>query len=101
MVFHPFEPRFDSFEWDDAKFEANLLRHGFDFRDVLLPLLQPHLVQQSNRGGEARHIGLVSIGSRRVAAIYTIRGDACRVISVRAARDYEREAYDAGFVGGS
>jgi uncharacterized DUF497 family protein len=54
-----------AFEWDERKRLANLTKHGIDFRDAV------------------------------VAVVWTDRGGAIRIISVRAARRNERQIYHA------
>ena len=88
---------YDTFEWDERKREANLLKHGVDFADASTAITAPHLVTLGRAGHEARWIALVKIGHRIVAVIYTLRNRSCRIISARVARRNERKTYDSHF----
>lgn len=77
-----------------AKSKANLAKHGIDsemaqdlWRDV------EGLVAPSRYPGEPRKLLVAQRGGKLWAAIFTERGDAIRIISVRRARDNERTAY--------
>jgi len=93
------ETDYDSYEWDEAKRESNLSKHGIDFLDVALAMQEPHLVAPAHHHGEDRWIALVMLESRLIAGVYTVRDGACRIISARVARKNERKAYDANFSG--
>jgi uncharacterized protein len=84
---------FKDFEWDDAKERLNIERHGIGFDEALVALSKPHIEQRSDRMGEARRLAICPSFSRIVAVIYVMRGDTLRIISARAARDYEKEQY--------
>ena len=55
---------FDRYEWDEAKRESNLSKHGIDFLDVALAMLEPHLVAPARHDGEDRWIALVMLETR-------------------------------------
>lgn len=88
------------FEWDDTKAAANLAKHGFDFVDAIEAFEGPLLVQASPRGDERRNLALGVCGGLIVAIIYVQRGERIRLISVRRARAYEREAWHDRFAQG-
>ena len=88
------------FEWDEEKRFSNLVKHGIDFVDAPLLFMRPYLRKSARTtAGEQRWIAIGMIEDEWVAAIYTERGSAIRLISVRRARRGERKAYDEAFGG--
>lgn len=85
------------FDWDDAKAAANLAKHGvpfeavteFEFTSALF------LVDDRRLYGEVREWALGVIGNRLHLLVFTRRGPAMRVISLRAASRRERTQYNA------
>jgi hypothetical protein len=82
------------FEFDAAKSKTNLAKHGIDFemaqelwRDV------EGLVAPSRQPKEPRKLLIAQRNGKLWTAIFTERGDAIRIISVRRSRDNERNAY--------
>jgi uncharacterized protein len=82
------------FEFDDAKSKANLAKHGMDFemaqdlwRDV------DGLVIPSRYPKEPRKLLIAQREGKLWTAIFTERDDVTRIISVRRARDNERNVY--------
>jgi uncharacterized DUF497 family protein len=90
---------FASFEWDDAKEQSNIKKHGIGFDEALAALTQPHIEQRSDRTGEARMLAVCPLFGRIITVIYARRGDALRIISARAARDDEKEQYRDHYLG--
>ncbi len=88
------------FEWDDNKRASNAQKHGIDFIDAVQIFAVPGLTARSDRGGESRLLRIGPLHGRYVAVIYTIRGDAYRIISARRARDGEIRAYHESYPGG-
>lgn len=87
-----------TFEWDEAKRHTNLDEHGLDFLDADLVLEGPHLLTEARTvDGEVRHLAIGRIAGRHVAMIFTERDGAIRVISLRKARQREREQHQAAF----
>ena len=87
------------FEWDEAKREANLVKHGVDFVDALEVFADPLRIQRIDTRREyreARRQVLGRVGEQVVFVVYTVRGEARRVISARRASRDERRAYLAG-----
>ncbi|MCZ8148449.1 MAG: BrnT family toxin [Roseomonas sp.] len=81
-------------EWDERKRLANIAKHGLDFEDADLVFEQPHLVGEARAvGDETRHCAIGYVGEGLVAVIYTMRGEAIRIISMRKARDNERRRF--------
>ena len=84
---------FDAFEWDEVKAHWNYKKHAIRFEDAAAALSFPHLEEPSDRNGEKRTLAICPVAARIVAVVYTLRDDKCRIISVRAARDYEQREY--------
>ncbi len=90
------------FEWDEQKRLSNLVKHGLDFWDAWAVFESAHLVVPSTQGGEeARFLAIGTWEDRAVTVVYTLRGDAIRVISFRRARHEERRRYQDALSGGT
>lgn len=83
------------FEWDENKNQANIKVHGVDFSDAHLIFDAPILMKLDNRKdyGEDRFIGLGVLYGVIVIIVFTKRGDAIRIISIRRANQHERKVY--------
>ena len=89
------------FEWNDAKREANLAKHGIDFMDAVA-IWQESIIDPADTrvvAGEERRVALGMIGKDEliIAVIYTWRGKARRLISARRGRRHERAHYQDRF----
>lgn len=84
-----------SFEWNEAKRPATLAKHKIDFRAAIAVFGQDPLYIKSVRGDEKRWIAVGMLNGIEVAAVFTLRGDATRIITARRARHGERRAYHA------
>lgn len=93
------EEAFSAFEWDEAKRQANLEEHGIDFEDAATIFARPYLRIRSDRNNEVRFVAIGCIEDVEIAVVYTVRPEACRIISARRARTNERKEYHAA-VGG-
>ena len=85
------------YEWDEAKREANLRKHGFDFDDADIVLENPKRITFAESGrGEKRWRDLAFVETVRsvLAVVYTIRGYNVRIIPFRKASRKERRIYD-------
>ena len=81
------------FEWDEAKRQSNLQKHGIDFRAaVRLFDVRPLKLQYSPRT-ELRSRATGPLEGRMLTITYTRRGQNVRIISVRRARKSEIQAY--------
>jgi uncharacterized protein len=85
------------YEWQEAKREANLAKHGLDF--ILAPLVHEadfKLSIPSPRGDEARWVDVARVEGELIvlALVYTMRGEATRVISLRKANRKEKRRYE-------
>jgi uncharacterized protein len=84
-----------NFEWDENKNITNVQRHGIDFQDARLIFEHPMLVKADTRKdyGEKRLVGLGQLYDVVVVIVFTKRGNAIRVISIRRANRNERKIY--------
>jgi hypothetical protein len=88
------------FDWDPAKSEGNLQKHGISFRVATQVFDDPdRRYSDSTREGEGESralvIGQISDG-RLFTVVFTMRNDVTRIISARRARHAERRAYGQG-----
>lgn len=83
------------FEWDEAKRQRNLSRHGIDFAD--LPLLFDGatvlLVDDRFDYGEIRFTTLGLLNGIVFLVVHTETDEVIRLISARKATKYEEESY--------
>jgi uncharacterized DUF497 family protein len=84
-----------TFEWDPDKHQANLAKHGIDFRDAVRIFEAPVLekVDARHEYGETRIVSFGLLDDVELTVVYTMRGRTRRIISARRARGSEREAY--------
>lgn len=85
------------FEWDAAKAELNLQKHGVDFADAVIALEDAlaATMPDPDSSGEDRYITLGTDALGRLLVVsYTWRGEALRVISARQATPRERRQYE-------
>ena len=82
-------------EWDEAKRAANLAKHGIDFSLAEQFNFEGARISPDERRnyGEARFIALGFVGTRQYVLIFTMRGEAVRVISMRKANTRESESH--------
>jgi len=81
------------FEWDEAKSNANLVKHGMAFDDASEIFYGPVVVKRSNRDNEERWIAIGESNDQIVTVIFTRRNDLIRIISARRPRPDEKRAY--------
>ena len=85
------------FEWDEAKNQQNIHKHGFEFVDAPEIFADPLLVELDtrNRYGEERWTGIGLLGNRIVVVTFTYPDeDTIRIISLRKALKHERKKLD-------
>lgn len=90
------------FEWDEAKNEANIQKHGIAFKDAVEIFNHPMLSMQDQRYAydEDRWIAIGWIKTLVGVVVYTERrGELIRIISARKAtkrevRNYEKRIYN-------
>jgi len=87
-----------SFEWDEAKSQANLLNHGVSFEEAKTVFGDPLSITISDREhsvGEFRFIDIgISSYQRLLIVVYTERRSNIRIISSREATATERKVYE-------
>jgi len=84
-----------NFDWDEEKSRTNQDKHGIDFETAKnlwldedqIEIYAPHPI-------ENRRIIIAKYHNKIWAAIYTIRNDTIRIISVRRARKREVNLYE-------
>lgn len=82
------------FEYDSKKSEANKAKHGIDFEQAkALWDDRNMLVVDSQYSSEERQMGIAQLSNKIWSAIFTVRGEKVRLISVRRARDEEVKRY--------
>lgn len=83
------------FEYDPEKSKINAAEHGIDFNDARrLWLDGKGLVVSARSVTEPREAIIAERDGTLWTAIYTLRGESIRIISVRRSRDEERERYN-------
>ncbi len=82
-------------EYDAVKSRRNAVRRGLDFAMAKELLTGPHLRRPDARRdyGEERTLAYGLIGGRMHVCVYTLRGGAHRIISLRKANRREIDAY--------
>ncbi|HPB11258.1 MAG: BrnT family toxin [Kiritimatiellae bacterium] len=84
------------FEFDPDKSATNLMKHGIDFLEAqALWEDADRLIVPARTQGEARYMLVGKMGQKHWSAIFTYRGEAVRIISVRRARKEEVDAYES------
>ena len=81
------------YEWDEDKRQSNIDKHRIDFQSVHAFEWATAVTEPSPRGGEMRYIAIGYIGDRLRTVIYTERGAATRIISLRPSSDSEEARY--------
>ena len=81
--------------YDPAKRHKTLRERGLDFADAGKVFAGPHFEDIDDRFdyGEDRYITVGTLDGRMVVMVWTPRGAACRVISMRKANDREQARY--------
>jgi uncharacterized DUF497 family protein len=82
------------FEWSDAKRIAVLEARGLDFVDAeILFDGRPLYTVASPRSAEERWLSVGELNGRLIAVVWTSRNETIRIITMRRARDEEKERY--------
>ena len=81
--------------FDQAKRDWTVAQRGLAFEDAALVFAGPHFTVRDDREdyGEARYLTFGQLRGRTVTFVWTPRGDACRVMSMRYANERERARY--------
>ena len=82
------------FEYDPDKSRSNKAKHGIDFEEAVHLWLDSKRVMFVARFQDEERRGLIGSWAGFLwCAIFTTREDKIRIISVRKARDYEKEPH--------
>lgn len=83
------------FEWDEEKRAANREKHGVDFEAIDGFDWDAAFTREDERGayGEARFVSVAPIDGRLHVAVWTMRADSVRLISLRKANARESKNY--------
>ena len=85
-----------TFEFDKAKSQTNLLKHGINFIDAQALWDDPSLLEiPANTEDEPRYLIIGLTQSKHWSAIITYRGSNVRLISVRRSRTEEVALYES------
>lgn len=85
-----------TFEFDEAKSQANLQKHGIDFIDAQNLWNDPRLLEiPAKTEDEPRYLMIGLIQEKHWSAIITYRGAQIRLISVRRSRIEEVALYES------
>ena len=85
-----------TFEFDKAKSQANLLKHGIHFIDAQALWDDPNLLEiPANTEDEPRYLIIGLIQNKHWSAIITYRSSNVRLISVRRSRTEEVALYES------
>lgn len=85
-----------SFEFDEAKSQSNLSKHGIDFVEAQLLWLDSDLLEiLAKTVDESRSLMIGKIGDKHWSAVVTYRSENIRIISVRRSRTEEIELYES------
>lgn len=87
------------FEWDEAKREANLRKHGIDFAEVGTLFEGYTVTFEDDRSdyGERRLITYGVLKESVIVVAHTERGRTIRIISARKASRHEQKSYFSSF----
>lgn len=86
----------DEFEFDEAKSQANLSKHGIDFVAAQELWSDPYLLEvRAKTEDEPRFLLIGKIGEKHWSAVVTYREGRIRLISVRRSRKKEIELYES------
>jgi len=84
------------FEFDSSKSESNKVKHGIDFYSARKLWNDVNRIEIPARWvDEARFLIIAKFDKEIWTAIYTLRNKRIRIISVRKARDNEKEIYNS------
>lgn len=84
-----------TFEFDEAKSQANFLKHGINFIDAQALWHDPFLLEiPAKTEDEPRYLIIGLINAKHWSAVITYRGANIRLISVRRSRTEEVALYE-------
>lgn len=83
------------FEYDDKKSASNKKKHGIDFSEAqTLWNDDDKIIFPARSEEEERKVLIGTINNKHWSAIYTVRNEKVRLISVRRSRKEEEELYE-------
>lgn len=83
------------FEYDPNKSQINKQKHGIDFEEAQqLWKDQNLLIFNVQTEPESRQLGIAKLNNKHWSAVFTLRGNNIRLISVRRSRKKEIELYE-------
>jgi uncharacterized DUF497 family protein len=84
------------FEWDEAKANGNLAKHGVSFEYATRVFLDPDMLEIDVSRAEDKELRRKAIGvveGRLYVVVFTDRGEVRRLISARRTNAMEQRAY--------
>ena len=84
------------FEYDERKNAVNLAKHGIDLADAAWVFADPMRLDAADlrrEYGESRRVVVGEVLGRVWVVVYTLRGEAVRLISARKANEREQRRY--------
>ncbi len=85
-----------AFEFDQAKSQSNLSKHGIDFNDAQMLWTDAGLLEiPATTDDESRYLVIGLIDGKHWSAVITYRGPNIRLISVRRSRVEEVALYES------
>jgi uncharacterized DUF497 family protein len=85
------------FEWDSAKAESNLGKHGVSFPEAATVFADPMAIYLDDGTGTGNMVVIgTSLRERVLYVVHVERGHRDRIISARTATATERTVYDSG-----
>ena len=83
------------FDWDPHKNGLNRQKHGIDFHSARMLWEDPERIEiEAPYPLENRFILIGKIKNKLWTAIYTVRNETIRIISVRRSREEEKKLYE-------
>ena len=87
------------FEWDEKKVKTNLKKHGINFETAKALWLDDNCVEiHAHHPIENRNVIIGKLRDKIWTAVYTMRGDTVRIISVRRSRTKKARLYEEGSI---
>lgn len=84
------------FDFDPRKIESNKAKHGIDFTDAQKLWDDPaRVIIPARTSDEPRYVLIGRISEKCWSAVFTLRGEAVRIISVRRSRNEEIGLYES------
>jgi uncharacterized protein len=89
--------RYGDFEWDEAKAQENLAKHGVTFEEASTVFDDPHAIDAPDLLQPDRFVVIgLSHHSRVLFVIHAQRGERIRLISAPRASPAQRKKYEKG-----